>query len=60
MKVIEEWAVSAMFLDVLLKFGDQPKVFEESSGFRQATQNPEGSFGKCPTIYRFVQEPRGD
>jgi len=34
-----------MFLDVVLKFGDQAQIFEESSGFRQAIQQPDGSFG---------------
>ena len=34
-----------MFVDVLLKFGNQPRVFEESSGFRQTVQDINGSFG---------------
>ncbi|KAF2182449.1 hypothetical protein K469DRAFT_636798 [Zopfia rhizophila CBS 207.26] len=43
-KVLQEWRVAAMFFDVLLKFGNQPQVFEESSGFKQACQQPNGSF----------------
>ena len=45
MQVLAKWSVSAMFLDVVLKFGDQAQIFEESSGFRQAVQQPDGSFG---------------
>jgi len=46
MKVVRYWKISSIFLDVLLKFGDQEQVFEESSGFRQAFQSPDGSYGR--------------
>ncbi|KAF2708726.1 hypothetical protein K504DRAFT_534314 [Pleomassaria siparia CBS 279.74] len=57
MSVITQWSISAMFLDILLKFGDQPQVFEESSGFRQVSQQEDGSFELC---YQFMYvEPSG-
>lgn len=46
MTAIERWHISSMFIDVLLKFGDQPQVFQESSGFRQSYQAADGSFGQ--------------
>lgn len=46
LKVIKHWQISSMFIDVLLKFGDQPQVFQESSGFRQLYQAVDGSFGE--------------
>jgi hypothetical protein len=44
--VIKKWQISSMFVDVLLKFGDQPQVFQESSGFRQLCQSRDQSFGE--------------
>jgi len=44
--VLKNWQISSMFVDVLLKFGDQPQIFHESSGFRQLFQSVDGSFGK--------------
>lgn len=46
MNTLSECEVKPMFLDVLLKFGDQEAIFEESSGFREAYQQTNGSFGK--------------
>jgi len=45
-RVIQNWEVSGMFLDVLQKFGDQPQIFQESSGARQLFMEDDGSFGK--------------
>ncbi|RYO54920.1 hypothetical protein AA0116_g9310 [Alternaria tenuissima] len=50
--VIKTWQISSMFVDVLLKFGDQPQVFQESSGFRQLCQSRDQSFELC---YQFIQ-----
>ena len=43
--VLRSWQISSMFVDVLLKFGDQPQIFQESSGFRQSLQSVDQSFG---------------
>jgi len=43
--VLRSWQISSMFVDVLLKFGDQPQIFQESSGFRQSIQSLDQSFG---------------
>ncbi|KAF2837145.1 hypothetical protein M501DRAFT_995677 [Patellaria atrata CBS 101060] len=44
MVTIRDCRVPLMFFDVLLKFGNQEQVFDESSGFRQACQRSESSF----------------
>ncbi|KAI4948625.1 hypothetical protein J4E86_007973 [Alternaria arbusti] len=44
-----------MFVDVLLKFGDQPQIFQESSGFRQSIQSVDQSFELC---YQFMYVER--
>jgi hypothetical protein len=48
LNVIKSWKISTMFVDVLLKFGDQPAIFQESSGCVQSFQSTDGSFGKLP------------
>jgi hypothetical protein len=45
LRTMEDCQVPPMFLDVIKKVGNQPQVFEESSGFRQACQSADGSFG---------------
>ena len=58
MRVVEEWEISSIFLNVLLKFGDQAQVFEESSGFRQGCQQPDGSFGMWkPALRHSIDVP---
>jgi Mg2+ and Co2+ transporter CorA len=57
MRVMEKWGISAMFFDVLLKFGDQEQVFEASSGFRQASHLANGSFELCYQL--MYVEPSG-
>ncbi|CAO2649255.1 Nn.00g066400.m01.CDS01 [Neocucurbitaria sp. VM-36] len=57
LKVMRSWQISSMFIDVLLKFGDKPQVFQESSGFRQSYQDLDGSFELCYQ-YMYV-EPNG-
>lgn len=46
MNTLSECEVKPMFLDVVLKFGDQEAIFEESSGFRETYQQANGSFGE--------------
>ncbi|OAG25013.1 hypothetical protein CC77DRAFT_297181 [Alternaria alternata] len=53
--VIKKWQISSMLVDVLLKFGDQPQVFQESSGFRQLCQSRDQSFELC---YQFMYVER--
>jgi len=53
--VLKNWQISSMFVDVLLKFGDQPQIFHESSGFRQLFQSVDGSFEIC---YQFMYVER--
>ncbi|KAI8933033.1 hypothetical protein NX059_009682 [Plenodomus lindquistii] len=55
--VIRNCCISSMFIDVLLKFGDQPQVFEESSGFRQSCHATDGSFELCYQLMYI--EPNG-
>ncbi|PSN61811.1 hypothetical protein BS50DRAFT_578295 [Corynespora cassiicola Philippines] len=50
-QVINTWVVSAIFLSVLLKSGDQMVVFEDSSGFKEVTRCSNGSFRK---LYQFL------
>ncbi|KAF2809485.1 uncharacterized protein BDZ99DRAFT_531837 [Mytilinidion resinicola] len=57
MAVTTNWAISGMFFDVLLKFGYQPQIFEESSGFRQALKESDGSFELCYQL--MYVEPSG-
>ncbi|KAF4540677.1 uncharacterized protein LTHEOB_619 [Lasiodiplodia theobromae] len=47
MNTLSECEVKPMFLDVVLKFGDQEAIFEESSGFRETYQQANGSFDLC-------------
>ncbi|KAF2676498.1 hypothetical protein K458DRAFT_468506 [Lentithecium fluviatile CBS 122367] len=51
LRVIRSWVISGMFLDVLQKFGDQPQIFQESSGARQSFVENDGSFELC---YQFM------
>ncbi|KAF2738921.1 hypothetical protein EJ04DRAFT_560183 [Polyplosphaeria fusca] len=42
--IVSEWNVTAIFFDVLLRFGNQHLIFEDSSGFKETYQLPNGSF----------------
>lgn len=53
--VVKAWQVSSMFIDVLLKFGDQPQIFQESSGFRRSYQDTDGSFGQNTFISKTLR-----
>lgn len=46
LNIIQSWSVGSMFTDMISKFGDQPQIFDESSGFRQFYRQSDGSWGK--------------
>ena len=45
-QLLVHFNVSLDFLNVLFKFGNQPHVFEESSGYTSVSLEPDGSYSK--------------
>lgn len=46
LKMIHHWEIGAIFVDVFVKFRDQPQVFEESFRFFHLCPDKKGSFGQ--------------
>ncbi|KAF1349799.1 hypothetical protein BDV97DRAFT_175555 [Delphinella strobiligena] len=57
LQILYHCHVTPNFLDVLLKFGDQPQVFHESSLCNSLSKSGDGSYNVCYTLV--YMEPNG-
>ncbi|GAB7347542.1 hypothetical protein MBLNU459_g4435t1 [Dothideomycetes sp. NU459] len=54
LRILYHFRVTPNFLDVLLKFGDQPQIAQESSGCNSLTKSSDGSYSICYDL-RYIE-----